>query len=103
MIFTSVKSKKYLVFVELLLDLHRFDIDEVAHDPIPDKSVHLVDSSNPWYRDILVYLETQWICPDMLKGDHRRIDHQVKHYLVLNDTLYHHGADSVIWCCLIHD
>ena len=74
--FTAAKAKKSLVFAELLSDLPRIDPEEVAHDPFPDESVYLVDSSDPWYGDILVYLQTQRFCPTLTSDDRRRIRHQ---------------------------
>ena len=56
LVFTVAKANISLVFAELLSDLPRIDPGEVAHDPFPDEFVYLVDSSDPWYGDILVYL-----------------------------------------------
>ena len=93
------KARKYLVFTELLLDLPRIDLKDVTHDPFPDESVYLVDSFDPWYGDILVYLQNQCFRPTLTSDEHRRICHQAKHYLVLNDTLYRRGVDTILRCC----
>lgn len=103
LVFTVSKAKKSLVFVKLLLDLPRIDPRDVAHDPFPDESIYLVDSSNPWYGEILVYLQNQCFRPTLTSEECRRIHHQVKHYLVLNDTLYHRGVDTILQRCLTFD
>ena len=54
--FQSAKSKKYLVFAELILE---FTIEEtvvVEEDSFPDEYIFLVSTSDPWYIYILVYL-----------------------------------------------
>ena len=56
LVFVAAKAKKYLVFAELLSDLPTVDPKEVAHDPFLDESIYLVNSSNHWYGNILVYL-----------------------------------------------
>lgn len=103
LVFTAAKAKKSLIFTELLSYLPRIDPREVAHDPFPDESVYLVDSSDPSYGDILVYLQTQRFCPTLTSDDHFHIHHQSKHYFVLNDTLYRRGVDTILQRCLTFD
>ena len=38
----------------------------------------------------------------MSYDDHRHIRHHAKYYLILNDTLYHRGIDSILQQCLTH-
>ena len=101
--FTVAKAKNSLVFAELLSDLPIVDLNEIAHDPLPDEVVYLIDTTNPWYGDILVYLQAQRFRPELSSGDRHRVHHQARHYLVLNDTLYCCDADTVLQCCLTHD
>jgi hypothetical protein len=56
--FTSVKSKKSLVFVELISDFPRLDEDVIDVDLFADRHILLVSSSDPWYGDIVLYLQT---------------------------------------------
>ena len=35
--------------------------------------------------------------------DFHRICHHAKYYLILNDTLYRRGIDSILWRCLTHE
>lgn len=54
--FEKFKSKKSLVFVELMCDFPRADTKTVAEDPIADESLFLISTLDPWYGDIIVYL-----------------------------------------------
>jgi hypothetical protein len=63
----------------------------------------LSESSNPWYGDILIYLQNLK-CPTSSSRDERRqIHHQAKKYLILNDTLYRRGVDCILRRCLTHE
>jgi hypothetical protein len=59
--FSTAKSKKSLVFVELMTDLPRVHDESVVQDSLPDESLFLIDSSDPWYGDVLIYLQTQHV------------------------------------------
>ena len=54
--FEKSKSKKSLVFAELMCDFPRADTKTVAEEPIADKSLFLISTLDPWYGDIIVYL-----------------------------------------------
>ena len=75
LVFAAAKENKSLVFVEILLDLPKIDPEDVAHDLFPDESVYLVDSSDPWYGVILVYLQTQRFPPTLTSDDRHCIHH----------------------------
>jgi hypothetical protein len=63
----------------------------------------LIESSYPWYGNILVYIQTLK-CPTSASHDeHRRIRHQAKNYLILEDTLYHQGVDCIVRRCLTRE
>ena len=56
--FQSAKSKKSLVLAELIIE---FPIEEdvaVEEESFPDEYVFLISTSDPWYGDMLVYLQT---------------------------------------------
>ena len=54
--FQSAKSKKSLVFAELIVEfLVEEDVD-IEEDSFPDEHIFLISTSDPWYRDILIYL-----------------------------------------------
>jgi len=59
LVFTTAKVKISLVFVEILPNIPIVHPNEIAHDPLPDEVVYLIDSTDPCYGDILVYLQVQ--------------------------------------------
>jgi hypothetical protein len=61
--FAKSKAKKYLVFVELMCDLPHTDEETVPNDSLPDESLFLISTSDPWYGDITLYLQTQCFRP----------------------------------------
>ena len=101
--FVSAKSKKSLVFAEIFSEL----LVELG-DIVPEESpiwgdMFLITSLDPWYGDILIYLQSLK-CPTFASCDeHWRIRHQAKNYLILNDTLYWRGLDCILRRCLTHE
>ena len=56
--FQYAKSKKSLVFAELIAE---FPIEEdvsIEEDSFLDEHIFLISTSDPWYEDILIYLHT---------------------------------------------
>ena len=53
-------SKKFLVFVELICDLPRTTENLYPFDSLPDGSLFLISMIDPWYGDIILYLQTLW-------------------------------------------
>jgi hypothetical protein len=101
--FVSAKSKKSLVFAELILELPVESGDVVPEELSIQGDMFLIESSDPWYGDILMYLQTLK-CPNSASHDEcRRICHQAKNYLILNDTLYRRGVDCILRRCLTHE
>jgi hypothetical protein len=56
--FALAKSKKSLVFAELISNFPRLDEDVIHVDSFADEHIFLVLSSDPWYGDIVLYLQT---------------------------------------------
>jgi hypothetical protein len=56
--FASMKSKKYLVFTELMLEFPVENEEREMTDSFPDEHIFLISLSDPWYGDILIYLQT---------------------------------------------
>lgn len=54
--FIISKSKKSLVFSKLMCDLPSLEAESTYEDSIPDKSLFLISSPNPWYGDFMIYL-----------------------------------------------
>ena len=54
--FERAKSKKSLVFTELICDLPSTETENVAEDSILDKSLFLISFDDVWYEYIIIYL-----------------------------------------------
>ena len=67
--FIKSKSKKSLVFVELLCNLPSASNDLTSEALIFDDSLFLISSSDPRYGDILVYLQTQDFWPNTSRSE----------------------------------
>jgi hypothetical protein len=101
--FMKAKAKKSLVFVELICALPRADEIIEPRDSLPDESLFLISTSDPWYGDILLYLQTQRFHPNISREERQCIRHHSCHYIILDDTLYRHGIDTILRQCLIHE
>jgi hypothetical protein len=83
------------VFVELICDLPYTKTENVAEDSSPSESLFLISSDDLWYGDIIVYLQNQTFQPNLSSTNRRRICYQARQYIILGDTLYRRGVDSV--------
>ena len=68
--FVSVKSKKSLIFVELISDFPNLEEEEVYEDSFVDEHIFLISTVDPWYGDIIMYLQTLKV-PTHLSRDER--------------------------------
>jgi hypothetical protein len=101
--FISAKSKKSMVFAELISELP-FELGDVIPDESPIKGdMFLIVSCDPWYGYVLVYFQTLKRPASASLDEHCRIRHQDKNYLILEDTLYHQGVDCILRQCLTHE
>ena len=101
--FVKSKSKKALVFVELLCDFPSSSNDSTSKATIVDESLFLISSSDPWYGDIIIYLQTQTYSSNTSRSEQRCTQYQAKDYMTVNDMLYRHGVDTVLRRCLTHE
>ena len=101
--FVSAKSKKSLVFAELILELSVESNDDMPEESPIKGDIFLIASSDPWYGDILVYLHTLKCLTSSSRDERRCICHQEKNYLILEDTLYRRGVYCILCRCLIHE
>jgi hypothetical protein len=101
--FQRAKSKKSLVFAKLICDFPYFEMENVAADSLLDESLFLINTDDIWYGDIIIYLQTQTFWPTLSSTDRRRIRYQARQYIILGDTLYRRGIDSVFQRCLTFD
>jgi hypothetical protein len=96
------KAKKSLVFAELICDLPHADEDIEPRDSLPDETLFLINTFDPWYEDILLYLQTQCFQPNTSREERQCIHHHSHRYLIVGDTLYRRGIDTILRRCLIH-
>ena len=72
-------------------------------DSFPDEYIFLISTYDPWYGDILVYLQTLK-CPAFFSQENRcNLQVNEKIYLIIDDTLYWHGVDSILRRYLTHE
>lgn len=98
--FKNPKSKKSLIFTELLCDFRHNDIEYVAKDSFTDESLFIISTLDLWYGDVIVYLQAQNFRLKLSKTDSQRIWYQYKQYNIVNNTLYHSAVDFVFRHCL---
>jgi hypothetical protein len=67
--FALAKSKKSLVFAKLIADFPRLDEDVIHVDSFADEHIFLVSSFDPWYGDIVLYLQTLKFAQHLLRDD----------------------------------
>eukprot|EP00253_Pinus_taeda_P030841 PITA_30841 len=101
--FEKSKSKKSLVFAELMCAFLCVDTETVAEERIADESLFLISTLDPWYGDIIIYLQTQTFRPDISRSECRKIRFQSQQFKIIGDTLYRHGADSIFRRYLTHE
>ena len=56
--FISVKSKKLLIFVEIISDFPSVEEEEAYEDTFVNEHIFLISTLDPWYGDIIIYLKT---------------------------------------------
>jgi hypothetical protein len=71
--FKCTKSKKSLVFVELIYGFPHSATKNVAADSLPDESLFLISIDDLWYGDIIIYLQTQTFQPTLSSTERCRI------------------------------
>ena len=64
--FVSAKSKKSLIFAKLMSDFPSLDEVEVYKDSSVDEHIFLISTVDPWYGNIIVYLQTLKVAPHLL-------------------------------------
>ena len=74
-------------------------MDTDPGDSFSDEFMFLISTTESWYVDLIIYLQTQIFQPNRSRDDRRH----AKYYLILNDTLYRCGIDSILRRCLTHE
>ena len=86
-----------------MCDLPYASTKSKPNDSFLDEFLFLISTTNPWYGYLLIYLQTQQFQLHLSYDNHHHIRHHVKYYLILNDTLYRRGIDSILRRCLTHE
>ena len=76
------------------------NIETMEEQPIADESLFLISTIDPWYGDIIVYLQTQSFRLELSWSQRRKIRFQSQQYHIVGDTLYRRGANSIFRHCL---
>ena len=101
--FVSAKSKKSLIFAELISDFLSEAEELVFEDTFVNEHIFLISTLDPWYGDIIIYLQTLKTPTHVSRDERQRLCHVSKKYLIVDNTLYHRGVDSILRCCLTHE
>ena len=72
------KSNKSLVFARLVLDLPSLDDDEIQKYFFVDKNIFLILTTNPWYSDMNIFIQTLKVLPNLSRDEHRFLRHAAK-------------------------
>ena len=62
-----------------------------------------ISTSDPSYGDILIYLQTLKYPAAFSREEQRKLCLHANTYLIIGDTLYRSGVDSILRRCLTHE
>lgn len=72
-----------------------------AYDILETKMVcAIMDPASPWYQDIYTYLHDHTLPPNLTQNQHKTFIQCSYRYIIIGDTLYHHGYDGTLLGCL---
>src|SRR5882757_9303555 len=83
--FVSAKSKKSLIFAELISNFPSVDEEEVYEDTFVDEHIFLISTLDPWYGDIIVYFQTLKVPTHLSWDERQRLCHVAKNYLKVDN------------------
>ena len=101
--FVSEKLKKSLIFAKLISDFPSEAEELVCEDMFVDEHIFLISTLDPWYGGIIIYLQTLKTPTHLSRDERRRLCHVSKNYLIVDNTLYRRGVDSILRRCLTHE
>ena len=84
----------------IIYDIPSLDEGEIHEDSFVDEHIFPILSMNPWYWDIIVYLQTLKVPSHLSRDESRRV---TNNYLIVDNNLYHRGVDSILCCWLTHE
>ena len=94
--FAKDTSKKSLFITELNGGLPYALMEAKTNDSFSDEFLFLTGTTDLWYGYLIIYLQTQRFHPNLSHDDRQCICRHAKYYLILNDTLYQCGIDSML-------
>ena len=71
-----------------------FLIDEdvaIEEDSFLDEHIFFISTYDPWYGDILIYIQTLNYPAVFSREEQRKLRLHAKNYLIMGDTLYRRG------------
>jgi hypothetical protein len=74
--FSTPKSKKALILTELIMAFPSDTTSTHVNTDFPDEHLFYITSDDPWYGDLLVYLQTQKFGNHLSRDHHHHIRHQ---------------------------
>ena len=98
--FVLAKLKKSLIFAELISDFPSLEEEDVYEDTFVNEHIFLISTLDPWYGDIIIYLQMLKVPTHLSWDERRRLRHVSKNYLIVDNTLYRRGVDSILCRCL---
>ena len=75
----------------------------IEEDSFLDEHIFFISTSDPWYGDILIHLQTLKYPATFSREERRKLRLHAKNYLIIGDTLYCKGVDSILHRCLTHE
>ena len=81
---------------ELIMAFSSDTTSSLVNTNLPDENLFFIPSNDPWYGDLLVYLQTQKFRNHLSRDDRRRICHQAPRYLLIRDILYQQGVETIL-------
>ena len=101
--FVSPKSIKSMALDSLMIEIPLSSSSSLITVTLLDEFIFVMSMKNPWYGGIILYLRTQKFGVHLSHEDRRHIGHQVAHYLLIGDVLYHRGVDTILGRFLTHE
>ena len=65
-----------------------------------DEHLFLISTQDPWYGDIILYLQTARFPSTFSKDKCYKLRHMAKNYLIIGDALFRQAVDSILRSCL---
>ena len=95
--------RNLLIFAKLISNFPSEEEEEVYEDTFVDEHIFLIPTLDPLYGDIIIYLQMLKVPTHLSRDERRRLRHISKNYIIVDNTLYCRGVDSILFHCLTHE